>query len=127
MKKVFNAFTFLAIFISCLGLFGLTSYVLEKRTKEVGIRKVLGASVSRIILMLSKEFTKSVFLANIFASPIVYFAMNQWLQNFAYRIHISLWKFLASASIVMIISLLTISHQSIKAATANPVDALRYE
>ncbi|KPJ70007.1 hypothetical protein AMJ44_01380 [candidate division WOR-1 bacterium DG_54_3] len=127
MGQVFRYFTFLALFISCLGLFGLSSYVLEQRTKEIGIRKVLGASVSGIIIMLSKEFSKCVLLANVFGWPIVYFLMNRWLGNFAYRINISFWTFLLSALIVIAISMLTVSYQSIKAATTNPVNSLRYE
>jgi len=127
MGRVFRYFTFLALFISCLGLFGLSSYVLEKRTKEIGIRKILGASVSGIIVMVSKEFGKWILLANVIAWPIAYFSMNLWLENFSYRIEISIWMFLLSTLIVMVLSLLTVSYQSIKTALANPANSLRYE
>ena len=127
MGQVFRYFTVLALFISCLGLFGLSSYVLEKRTKEIGIRKILGASLSSIIIMVSKEFSKWIILANVVAWPIVYFSMNLWLENFSYRINISFWTFLLSTLIVMILSLLTVSYQSIKAAMANPANSLKYE
>ncbi len=127
MGQVFRTFTFLALFISCLGLFGLSFYVLEKRTKEIGIRKILGASVSGIIFMVSKEFSKWILLANVVAWPIVYFSMNLWLENFSYRIDISFWTFLFSTVMVMTLALLTVSYQSIKAARANPASSLRYE
>ena len=123
----FQYFSFLSILISCLGLFGLTSFTVFKRTKEIGIRKVLGASEYGILLSLSKEFIKWTFISNVIAWPIAYYAMNKWLQNFAYRINIGLGIFLASGMIALIIALLTVSYQSIKAATANPVDSLRYE
>jgi putative ABC transport system permease protein len=127
MGKIFRSFTVLALFVSCLGLFGLTSYILDRRTKEIGIRKVLGASVAKIVLLFSKDFMKEILLANLVAWPIVYWAMSRWLQNFAYRIEISVWSFILSAVLVIIVSLTTISYQSLKAATANPVDSLRYE
>ena len=127
MGRVFQSFTILAIFISCLGLFGLTAYSLERRTKEIGIRKVLGASVSKIVVMFSKDFSKEILLANIIAWPIIYWAMSRWLQNFAYRIEISIWSFFVSAFLVILVSLMTIGYQFIKAALANPVDSLRYE
>ncbi len=127
MGTIFQAFTVLGLFISCLGLYGLSSYLLEQRTKEIGIRKVLGASLSRILLMVSREFIKWVVLANIAAWPIIYFAMKEWLENFAYRISIPTWAFFLSAAIVTATSLLTISYQSTKAALTNPADSLRYE
>ena len=127
MSTIFQAFTVLGLFISCLGLYGLSSYLLEQRTKEIGIRKVLGASLSRILLMVSREFIKWVVLANIAAWPIIYFLMKNWLENFAYRISIPLWAFLLSAAIVMATSLLTIIYQSTKAALTNPADSLRFE
>jgi len=117
----------LAIFITCLGLFGLASFTAEQRTKEIGIRKALGASVSGIILLLSKEFTKWVLVANIIAWPVAYLAMNRWLQNFAYRIDIGLGTFILAGVLALVIALLTVGYQAIKAARANPVDALRYE
>ncbi|NQT80910.1 MAG: ABC transporter permease [Candidatus Aminicenantes bacterium] len=119
--------TFLAIFIACLGLFGLASFTAEKRTKEIGIRKVLGASVSGIVLLLTKEFIKWVLVANIIALPIAYIIMNKWLQNFAYHINIGIWTFLLSAVLALIIALITVSFQAIKTATSNPVESLRYE
>ena len=119
--------TFLAIFIACLGLFGLASFTAEKRTKEIGIRKVLGASVSGIVLLLTKEFTKWVILANLIAWPIAYYVMNKWLQNFAYHINIGVWTFLLSAALALVTALITISFQAAKTAASNPVDSLRYE
>ncbi len=120
-------FTFLAIFISCLGLFGLASFTAEQRTKELGIRKVLGASVPGIVLLLSRDFTKWVLVANIFALPITWYIMNKWLQIFAYRTNIAWTTFIISAGIALLISLVTVSYQSVKAALANPVERLRYE
>jgi putative ABC transport system permease protein len=117
----------LAIFISCLGLFGLAFYLTEQRTKEIGIRKVLGASVPKIVTMLSKEFTKWVLIANIIAWPVAYYFMDKWLQNFAYRTGLKIGTFLLSGTLAFMIALLTVSYQTIKAASANPVDSLRYE
>jgi putative ABC transport system permease protein len=119
--------TLLAIFISCLGLFGLASFTAEQRTKEIGIRKVLGASVSGIAVLLSREFTKWVALASLIAWPIAYFAMTKWLQNFVYRTSIDWWTFIIAGGLALVIALVTVSYQSIKAALANPVDSLRYE
>jgi putative ABC transport system permease protein len=127
MGKIFQSFAILALFVSCLGLTGLTAYTLEKRTKEIGIRKVLGASVLKIVLMFSKNSMKEVLLANLIAWPVVYWSINRWLQNFAYRIEISFWSFILSALLVISVSLMTIGFQSLKAASANPVDSLRYE
>jgi putative ABC transport system permease protein len=127
LGQSFNYFTLIAILLSCLGLLGLAFYMAEKKTKEIGIRKVLGATVPNILLLLTKEFTKFVFLANIIAWPVAYYFMNKWLQNFAYRINIGLGIFPASGMIALVIALLTVSYQSLKAATANPVDSLRYE
>jgi putative ABC transport system permease protein len=124
---LFQYFSFLAIFISCLGLLGLASFMAEQRTKEIGIRKVLGASISNISLLLSKEFTKWVLLANIIAWPIAYFAVSKWLQSYAYKTNIALWSFILSGMLALFIALITVSYQSIKAALANPVDSLRYE
>jgi putative ABC transport system permease protein len=120
-------FSALAIFIACLGLFGLASFVTEQRKKEVGIRKVLGASVFELIIMLSKEFTKWVLIANLIAWPAAYFIMNNWLANFAYRTNIDLLIFLLSGAAALIISLATVSTHAVKAATANPVESLHYE
>jgi putative ABC transport system permease protein len=115
------------VFIACLGLLGLAAFMAEQRTKEIGIRKVLGAKVSGIVLMLSKEFAKWVLIANIIAWPVAYFAMSNWLQNFAYRTSIGIWTFVLSAALALTIALLTVSFQAVKAATSNPVDSLRYE
>jgi putative ABC transport system permease protein len=127
MQAVVGNFSFLAILIACLGLFGLASFTMQQRTKEIGVRKVLGASVAGIVLMLSKDFTRLVFVAFIVASPIAYLAMKAWLQNFAYRTEIGGGVFAWSGLLAFIIALLTVSFQSIKAALANPVEALRYE
>jgi putative ABC transport system permease protein len=127
MGTLTKYFTVLGIVIACLGLFGLASFMAEQRTKEIGIRKALGASVSNIILLLSREFTKLVLVATIIAWPIAYFTMNHWLQNFAYRVSIGWWVFVFSAGLTIIIAFLTVSYQSIKAATANPLEALKYE
>jgi len=124
---MFRVFSFLAIFIACLGLYGLASFTVERRTKEIGIRKVLGASVSAIFTFLSRGLSKWVLLANIIAWPVAYYLMDKWLQNFAYRIGLSVWIFILSGLAAFCIALLTVSYQSIKAATANPVDSLRYE
>ena len=125
--SVFGYFTFLAIFISCLGLFGLASQMTEMRTKEIGIRKVFGASVSGITLLLSKDFMKWVVVANVIAWPTAYFAMNKWLQNFAYRTSIGIEIFILSGILAFVIALITVSFQSIRAAVADPVNSLRYE
>jgi putative ABC transport system permease protein len=124
---ILSNFSVLAILIACLGLFGLASFTVEKRTKEIGIRKALGASVFSIILLLLKEFTKLILLANVIAWPIAYFTMNRWLQNYAYRIEIGLSAFVLAGLIVVVIASLTVGYQALKAARANPVDALRYE
>jgi putative ABC transport system permease protein len=119
--------TFFAIFIACLGLFGLASFTAEKRTKEIGIRKVLGATAPGLVRLISKEFLALVALANIIAWPAAYYAMNQWLQNFAYRTSIEFWIFLLAAGLAFLIALFTVSYQAIKTALANPIDSLRYE
>ena len=124
---LFRYFSILAILISCLGLLGLASFMAEQRTKEIGIRKVLGATASNIVALLSKEFTKWVIVANIFAWPIAYFALSKWLQSYAYKTNIALWSFVLSGALALLIALATVSYQSIKAALANPADSLRYE
>jgi len=125
--KVITAFACLAVFIACLGLLGLASFTASQRTKEIGIRKVLGATTSRILVLLNKDFVMRVLVANLIAWPLAYYAMNKWLQNFAYRIRISIWMFLASAVIALLIALFTVSYQTFKAARGDPVDSLRYE
>lgn len=124
---LFTTFSFLAIFIACLGLFGLSTFTITQRVKEIGIRKVLGASVGTIVQMISKDFLKLVIIAAVIAFPIAWYAMDNWLQDFAYRIDISWWVFLAAAIIALVIALLTISFQAVKAALANPVKSLRTE
>jgi len=125
--EIFGAFTFIGIFISCLGLYGLAAFTAEQRTKEIGIRKVLGASVPDAFSLLSKEFSKWVLMANIIAWPVAYFFMNKWLENFAYRIDMGIGIFILSGLTALAISLLTVGFQTIKTAKANPVDSLRYE
>ena len=124
---LFNVFALIAIFISCLGLFGLATYTAEVKRKEIGIRKVLGANVSGIVKLISKDFFKLVIIAIVIAIPIGWWAMNKWLEGFAYRINISGWVFLLAGTIALLIALLTVSFQAIKAAIANPVDSLRSE
>jgi ABC-type antimicrobial peptide transport system permease subunit len=125
--KIVTVFTILALFISCLGIFGLSSYTAEQRTKEIGIRKVLGATVPSIIKHISKEFVILVIIANIIVWPLAHFLLNRWLQSFAYRISIGWWTFVLTGIAVLLVSLFTVSWQIIRAATANPVDSLRYE
>ena len=125
--QIFITFAVISIIIGCLGLFGLSAYTAERRTKEIGVRKVLGASVSSIVGLLSKEFIKLVLIAILFGSPIAWFAMNTWLQDFAYHIDISWWMFGAAGLLSVVIALLTVSFQSIKAALMNPVKSLRSE
>jgi len=116
-----------AMIIACLGLFGLAALLVVRRTKEIGIRKVLGASTAGIVNLLSKDFAKLVVMANLVAWPLAYFVMNKWLQDFAYRIQPEVWTFLGAGILALGIALLTISFQAIKSALANPVEALRYE
>jgi len=125
--SIFSYFTVLAIFISCLGVFGLVSFMAEHRTKEIGIRKALGASISNIVMLLSREFLLLVILANIIAWPLAYFVLSQWLQDFAYRTDIAWWLFPLAGAAALFVTILTVSFQAIKAAQANPVDSLRYE
>ncbi|HVO75921.1 MAG TPA: FtsX-like permease family protein, partial [Ignavibacteriaceae bacterium] len=127
MGEIFKYFSFLSILIACLGLFGLISISAEQRTKEIGIRKVLGASISNVSLILSKDFLILVVLSNLIAWPVAYYFMNKWLEDFAYRIDIHWWMFALAGGIALVIALATVSIQAIKAAAANPVDSLRYE
>lgn len=122
-----KVFTGLAIFISCLGLFGLAAFIAEQRTKEIGVRKILGASVSQLWMILSKDFITLVVISLLIASPIAYYIMSQWLQKFSYRTDISLSVFLIASLGALVITLITVSFQSVKAATSNPVDSLRTE
>jgi putative ABC transport system permease protein len=127
MGEIFLLFTSLAVSIACLGLFGLSAYAAEQRNKEIGIRKVLGATVQSITTLLSKDFIKLVFLAIIIASPIAWYAVHEWLQDFAYRIEIAWWVFVVAGLGAIVIALLTISFQAVKAAVANPIKSLRTE
>jgi putative ABC transport system permease protein len=127
MQMIYLFFGTMAIFVACLGLYGLASFAIEQRTKEIGIRKVLGASVPTIALNLSKDFLRLVLLANILAWPLAFYVMNNWLDNFAYRIGLKWWVFLVAGVIALFIALLTISRQTFKSALSNPVKSLRYE
>ena len=125
--KVFGLFAGLAIFIACLGLFGLASYMTKYRTKEIGIRKVLGATVSNIWLLLSRDFSSLVIIATVLAVPVSWYIIDLWLQDFASRISISWWLFVLPAALLMIIALFSVSFQTTRSALSNPVDALRDE
>ncbi len=125
MNKIFTSFSLIAIIISCLGLFGLAAYMTEKRTKEVGIRKVVGASMSGILYLLSKEFTIWVLVANMIAWPAAYYVMNRWLQTFAYHVELNVWIFIFSGLLALLIAWITVSYQSIKIARSNPATSLR--
>jgi len=127
MSAITNYFTILGIFIACLGLFGLAAFMAERRTKEIGIRKVLGASVPKLIYLLSSEFAKWVLVANIIAWPVAYLVAHRWLQNFAYRTNIHAGIFFLAAALSLFIALATVSFKALKTATANPAKALRYE
>ncbi len=122
-----RAATIITIFISCMGLFGLAMFTAQRRTKEIGIRKVLGASIINITAMLGKDFLKLVFISIVIASPIAYYFSHEWLQDFVYRTNISWWVFALAGMIAVLVALVTISFQSIKAAIANPVKSLRTE
>jgi len=125
--RVFGIFTFLAILVACIGLLGLASYAVEQRTKEIGIRKVLGASMERLVLLLSSEFARWVALANLIAGPLAYYLMTRWLRSFAYRTDIGVLPFLFSALIVLGVAALTVGYHALRSAVAKPVDSLRYE
>ena len=127
LSSIIAWFSGLAIIIACLGLFGLFSFMAEQRTKEIGIRKVLGASINEVVVLLSRELLVLVGIAVLIAWPVGYLAMNTWLKNFSFRTGIDPWIFPASGLAVLAIAFLTISFQAIKAAAANPVDSLRYE
>jgi putative ABC transport system permease protein len=126
-QTVLTIFANLAIFVACLGLFGLASFATKKRFKEIGVRKVLGSSVKSIVVLLSKDLLKPVFIAILIALPLGYFVMNTWLQNFAYKTKLDWWVFILSALITFFIALSTVCYQAIKSATANPVESLRSE
>jgi putative ABC transport system permease protein len=127
LGSIFSIFAALSIFIACLGLFGLSAFMAEKRTKEIGVRKVLGASVYNLASLLSKDFLQLVLIASVIAFPVAWYVMNKWLQDFAYRIDISWWVFIMAGLVAAVIALLTVSFHAIRAAIANPVKSLRTE
>lgn len=120
-------FAILTIFISCLGLFGLATYMAENRIKEIGVRKVLGATVTNITALLSKDFLKLVIISFVIASPVAWYAMSKWLETYSYRVSIEWWVFALTAIVSILIAIITVSYQAIKAAIANPVRSLRSE
>jgi putative ABC transport system permease protein len=127
LSEIFTYFTAFSIFIACLGLYGMSSYTAEQRTKEIGIRKVLGATIPGILLRISREYIGTILVSFIVAIPIAYFAMNRWLQDFAFRIEIRPGVFLAAGALSLLIAVLTVSYQSVRAALKNPVQTLRYD
>ncbi|MBR9998195.1 MAG: FtsX-like permease family protein, partial [Cyclobacteriaceae bacterium] len=124
---VFTVFTVLAIIVACLGLFGLAAYTAEQRTKEIGIRKTMGASTASVVGMLTAEFTRLVVISFIISIPVSWFFMNEWLKAFAYKTNIGIWPFAVAGLAAILITWLTVSYQSIRAAKANPVNSLRNE
>ncbi|MFC2083705.1 ABC transporter permease [Bacteroidota bacterium] len=127
ISEIITVFAFLAILVACLGLFGLSAYTAERKTKEIGIRKVLGASVSNIVVLLSMEFAKLVSISLLVAAPIAYFIMNSWLQDYAYRTEISFWTFIISGTLALSVAVITVIFNALKAAMANPAKSLKYE
>jgi len=127
ISKAFQVFAGIAIIISCLGLFGLIMFSAGQKMKEIGVRKVLGATVTDIVMLLSKDFLKPVLVAIIIASPVSWYVMNKWLQDFAYRVNINWWVFVTAGVLALMIALMTVGFQAIKAAIANPVKSLRTE
>jgi len=126
-NQLLSIFTSLAIFVSCLGLLGLVYFMTTNRIKEIGIRKVLGASVTNITAMLSKQFAVWVLVANIIAWPIAYYLIDLWLQNFAYKVDFGISAFLLAGGFTLLIALITVGFQTVKAALANPIKSIRYE
>jgi putative ABC transport system permease protein len=122
---ILGIFSGLTIFVACLGLFGLATFTAEQRTREIGIRKVLGADITSIVTLLSKDFVRLVVVAFLIAAPVAWWVMNQWLLDFAYRLPISWWIFVLAAVLALLISLFTIGYRAIRAASANPTDSLR--
>jgi putative ABC transport system permease protein len=127
LASIFRAFSTLAVLIGCVGLFGLASFMAEKRTKEIGIRRVLGSSAGSIVILLCREFILLIVIANGIAWPVAFLAMKKWLQNFPYATSMQLGAFILAAFLTLLIALFTVSYQSIKAACASPVESLRYE
>ena len=126
-QRIFGVFALLAILIACMGLLGLAIYIIQQRTKEIGVRKVLGASIPSIVALLSRDFLKLVLIAIVIASPVAWYAMDRWLRDFAYKIDIEWWVFALAGGLAVGIALLTVSFQSVKAALMNPVKSLRSE
>ncbi|HSZ35368.1 MAG TPA: FtsX-like permease family protein, partial [Puia sp.] len=127
MGKLFNIFSVLSIMISCLGLFGLAAFATQRRSREIGVRKVLGAGETGIVVLLAKEFLKLVVISLLIAFPVSWYVTNQWLQAYAYKTNISVWVFLSAGVLTMLIAFLTVSYQTIRAALTNPVISLRSE
>ena len=121
------AFAVIAVIIACLGLFGLATYMAEQRTKEIGVRKVLGATINNIVIMLSRDFLVLIIIATVIAFPVAWWAMYKWLQDFEYRIGVGWWIFILSGFIAILVALFTISFQAVRAALSNPVKSLRTE
>jgi len=127
VNRITNLFAGLAIFICCIGLAGLASFTIEKRIREIGIRKVLGASVRQVLALISTEFLKLVLIAFVITVPVTWWAMNNWLQNYTYHINISIWLFISVGALVLLLTLIVVSLNTIRAAVANPVKSLRTE
>jgi ABC-type antimicrobial peptide transport system permease subunit len=127
LSLLYKIFAAIAIFISCLGLYGLVSFMAAQRTKEIGIRKVLGASVANIIYLFSKEFTVLILIAFAIAVPVAYYMMRGWLNNFAFRINMNIWVFILAIVCSVVIAWITVGYKSIRAAMSNPVKSLRTE
>ncbi|HEY1062246.1 MAG TPA: FtsX-like permease family protein, partial [Daejeonella sp.] len=127
MGRIFNLFAILAIFISCLGLYGLSAFTAEQRTREIGVRKVLGASVGSIVYLLSGKFTRLILVAMVIAIPLAWYSIESWLQSFAYRVEINWLVFVGASLGALFIAWLTVSYESVKAAVMNPVKSLRSE
>jgi putative ABC transport system permease protein len=127
MKSILLFFTFLAIFVGCLGLFGLAAFVAQQKSKEIGIRKVHGAPVSSIVFMLTRQFSYWVLLANIIAWPLAFYFLDRWLSNFFYRIEMPYWVFIVSGLLALMLALITVSYKAYKAAVSDPLDAIKYE
>jgi putative ABC transport system permease protein len=127
LTQIFGAFAFLAIVVACLGLFGLAAFVTAQRTKEIGVRKVMGASVSQIVVLLAKDFLVLVAVAVVLAVPLAYFVLDRWLDAFAHRVELGPWLFLVGGLVALAVALATVSWKAIRAAMTDPVKALRYE
>jgi putative ABC transport system permease protein len=127
LKRLLEAFTFIVLFISILGMIAISLFIAESKTKEIGVRKVNGATIKEIMFMLNKDFIKWVLIAFVIACPIAYYAMSKWLENFAYKTSLSWWVFALAGAFTLIIALLTVSWQTYRAATRNPVESLRDE